>query len=99
MPRARDRGNCLHQNWAPNMADAPVDPKARADELGKQLHGILYLAFLAGRDSVSGHAGDREKYLQAAGAGMVRCVEDAGKLHAAYLEWARELLKDKGAKK
>ena len=79
------------------MADAPVDPKARAEELGKQLHGILYLAFLAGRDSVSGSAGDRAAWLQSAGAGMVRCVEDAGKLHAAYLEFCREQLK--GAQK
>lgn len=79
------------------MADEAKDPKARTEELRTQLHGLLYLAFLSGRESMQGSAGDREKYLQAAGGGMIRCVEDAGKLHEAYLGFLREQLK--GAKK
>jgi len=76
------------------------DAQARLDELRKQLLGIIFLSYQSGRDSREGAAGDREKYLQAAGAGFVRCTEDAEKLHAAYTAFARSQLEAvKGAKK
>lgn len=76
------------------MAD---DPKARAEELRKQLLGLLYLAFQRGRDSLCGTAANRDKFYEQAGAGLLGCSDDAEKLHSAYLEFLRSEWKN-GAK-
>lgn len=71
------------------------DPKARTEELRKQLHGILYLAFQRGRDSMCGTAGNKDKFYEAAGAGLCSVADDAALLHEAYLTFCREQMKGK----
>lgn len=71
------------------------DPKARTEELRKQLHGILYLAFQRGRDSMCGTAGDKARYYEQAGAGLCAVADDAALLHEAYLQFLRDQLKGK----
>lgn len=74
-------------------------PEQELAALRERLYGMLYLAYQRGRDSMCGTAGDKDRYYEAAGAGLNYVADDAGKLHEAYTAFLRAQVKAAKEKK